>query len=386
MRAMKHRTYRDDPSLRREYSDAESRAGRGLQASLKADLPEVRALGDEILADLDATTLGVGWWQAALSPCARALIADYLLMTVRSIETNLLDARLHELEALSAWADVERWHAQPQQVVPRESPTRTLRARRPLDELPGVLFQIHVAGFFRAIGSALDCLGGALVGTVGLPCELIKVGFKDARAALNAEKGQSTEADQQIGALRSALDQREKDVGPTAWLPWTLEMRNMLVHRARRMSYVAPRADTSITLAPNGRPFISWTPHLFLPRAPARSDIEDLVDSADLGEISIHAPVQQLLGAIRSATAQFVAGTAKDATCLWQVRRQNPMLLPQSPKQWKMGRKQRPGFGFADSTPLDTDALVVGTEMRDRLRAAGVLDDRKGAIWGSPRP
>jgi len=156
------------------------------------------------------------------------------------------------------------------------------------------------------------------------------------------------------------------------------------VHRARRMSYVAPRADASKTLAPNGRPFIRWTPHLFLPRAPARSDIEDLVDSVDLKEVAIHAPVDRLLGSIRSAATHFVAGTAKDATRLWRVRREDPTLLPQSPKQWKIARKPRPGFGLDDSTPFDTSALIVGTEMRNRLLAAGVSDDRKGDIWGDP--
>ena len=48
------------------------------------------------------------------------------------------------------------------------------------DELPRKLEDMHICGFFRAIGSSLDCLGAAIIGVLALPNNLRKADIGDA--------------------------------------------------------------------------------------------------------------------------------------------------------------------------------------------------------------
>src|ERR1051326_1640033 len=72
--------------------------------AIGARLPNVRILTDEILADLDTTSGGIGWW-SGLSWARRVLISDHLISCALSVETNAVEARLHLLEAMGCWEE-----------------------------------------------------------------------------------------------------------------------------------------------------------------------------------------------------------------------------------------------------------------------------------------
>jgi hypothetical protein len=89
----------------------------------------------------------------------------------------------------------------------------------PIDELPERMGNLHVAGFFRAIGSALDCLGAVVVGVVALDTPLLKTDFDHARDALsNASKAPKTPGEQLQANFGKALEDLIKSVGPEDWL------------------------------------------------------------------------------------------------------------------------------------------------------------------------
>jgi hypothetical protein len=92
----------DVDRLSREYGAAEPRPGR-LARALHADVAVFRELGDEILGDFDEHALGVGWWAPHPGTSRRILIGDQLFACVRSVETNLVEAALHLLEAAESW-------------------------------------------------------------------------------------------------------------------------------------------------------------------------------------------------------------------------------------------------------------------------------------------
>src|SRR4051812_5112140 len=73
--------------------------------ALGLSVPHVRTLLGEIQGDLDTTNHGIGWWKDALPLQQNILIADQLLLSTSTIEANLVDARLHMMEAFDHLAE-----------------------------------------------------------------------------------------------------------------------------------------------------------------------------------------------------------------------------------------------------------------------------------------
>ena len=89
-------TRADVERLGREYAAGEPRDGR-LARALQVEVPVWRQLTDDILEDLDEHVLGVGWWAPGPGTSRRILISDHLYNCARSVETTLIEARLHFL-------------------------------------------------------------------------------------------------------------------------------------------------------------------------------------------------------------------------------------------------------------------------------------------------
>ena len=72
-------------------------------AALGMELPNVTALGTDILADFtEQPPYGIGWWAPAPGTSRRILIADQLYCCVASVAGNMTEAALHWLEYLDA--------------------------------------------------------------------------------------------------------------------------------------------------------------------------------------------------------------------------------------------------------------------------------------------
>jgi hypothetical protein len=87
-------TRADIERLSQEYSAGEPVEGR-LARALHVDMPVWRQLGDAILRDFDDQAFGVGWWAPEPGTSRRILISDHLYNCVRSVEINLIEARVH---------------------------------------------------------------------------------------------------------------------------------------------------------------------------------------------------------------------------------------------------------------------------------------------------
>ena len=153
----------DVNKLDEPYTNSRVDTDRRFHSSIGADIPSAGVLVKEIFGDLDTQSFGIYWW-ASVNVEERILISDYLYQCAESIETNLVEAKLHYLEWLHAR---ERHNERIADVISRtpygEIQGQMPPSKAPIDDLPNKLEGMHVCGFFRAIGSSLDCLGGAII-------------------------------------------------------------------------------------------------------------------------------------------------------------------------------------------------------------------------------
>ena len=76
---------------------------------------------------------------------------------------------------------------------------------KPADDLPHLMAALHIAGFFRAVGSALDCLGGAIIGVLALPASILKADIDKAMSSLDRVKNPVTDGERVQIAFRTEL-------------------------------------------------------------------------------------------------------------------------------------------------------------------------------------
>lgn len=354
--------------------------------ALGVDVPAAWQLSRDIFADLDEAGQGIGWWAPHPGRSRRILISDHLVQCARSIPVNLIEARLHLLEATDQWERQSDALADAVQLDAAGGLSVSIgRTRiRPRDDLPRAMTDLHVAGFFRAILSALDCLGAVIVGVAALPTSLLHADLARARRAL-AQTSASAQG-QKLGlyaSLAASLEAIIASSGPPGWLVWTSDFRHMVVHRARRLQSVQLRPRQPMIYGPDGGLVLRTDAVVHLPRDPGRSDVEVLL-STGLASVLTENAGQTIAGVLRSAVTLIDATAAELVTC-WAQRRTNPALLTQPRDQWPAGPStDSTGFpGYAPgSLPYDPTDTVSDPSTLRRLRASALLDDIRG-LWTS---
>ena len=372
----------DIERLNKEYPAGEPREGR-LARALRVDVPIWRELGNEILDDLDEHVFGVGWWAPHPGTSRRILISDYLYNCVRSVDTGLVEARLHLTEAMDAWERDSDFYARTVSLTrDRNLKVEMPERKRPLDEITSAMAMLHSVGFIRSIAGALDCFGASVIGVMALRTNLLRADLDSARRALAAVAGvnQGERLQAQFGA---ALEVLIEGARPSGWFRWVVDLRNTLIHRGRRLQMSELRPMPSGLVGPDGRPVIRTDVIHQLPRDPGRSDVEMFLDAA-------HAPVltesaeMTLLGVLDS-TLRLIAeggGLLLDA---WRSRRGSPALLPQPREQWPAGPStETAGFdGYAPgSMPYNPTQLRSDATLVRRMLAASLGDAAIGA-WAT---
>lgn len=348
---------------------------RRFHSSLGADVPSANLLTTEIWNDLDARTFGVSWW--TLPDEERILISDYLYQCAYGIETNLTEAKLHYLEWLDARdrqnariADVVQFNAfdEPDVKMP---PTTA-----PIDDLPNALEALHICGFFRAIGSSLDCLGAAIIGVLALNTGLRRSDIGTAERALAAAT-----ADPQKDFLTFYNDAKSR-VGVKDWLLWTTQYRNMLIHRGRLIVQHQLIQRKNPLLDSKGKTIIRTDATTHLSRFPDKSDVETwlkppprvLNEDADI-----------TLQGIFKSCRDFEEVVSQHLVKIWKERRTNPTLLDQPKSQWKNPSVLVDFDGYStQDKEVGGDLGIVNPLVARRMKAAAV-DDNHRSLWASSR-
>jgi hypothetical protein len=357
-----------------------SRTEESFAVALGVHLPHAAKLEAAIVRDLDPATFGVGWWSAypALGDKRRILIGDYLAVSTASIETNLVEAQLHLFELLDYW---EQQNARMADAVVVDPQSGTVRVKFPkptcpLDGLPDASSALHVAGFFRAINSALDCLGAAIVGVAALNLSIVTTDFDKARTNLTSKANKANDPRQ---AFNAKVDELIGKAGPEGWLTWTAKFRHMLLHRARRLQDGSLEQRKPVLLGPDGNPVLraDVVPHL--PSEPARSDIDAFRDHTVERYLSEHAS-ETVHGILKSAVF-LIDGIAEQLCVLWEDRKNDPQLLAQPPEQWPKTSVPDP-TRFAGYAPeLSTVNQITGNDTLVRRLSCAAIADAQRHRW-----
>lgn len=358
----------------------------GFARAVGVEVPAVRRLCREVFDDLDDQVFGVRWWASHLGTTRRILISHHLVQCVRSVEINLIEASLHLLEAADYWEQESDFWAD---VIARRPDGRlefqSRRRATPADDLARRMATLHAAGFVRAIGSALDCLGACIIGVLALPRNLLRADFRDAQEALtDATTTVTTPGGELQARFHRLLDAAINDVGPTGWLSWTFDFRNMLVHRGRRWQpyQLLPRPER--IFGPDSQVIPRMMAVEQLPNDPAKSQVEAFV-AVDQRPPVLTEHAEVTLRGVRRSTVDLVTQAATGLVDAWLTRRAAPDLLIQPAAQWPQGLS-RATSGFVGyrpgSVPYDPTQVRVSPDDERQFRTAA-LDDATRPRWAS---
>jgi hypothetical protein len=210
---------------------------------------------------------------------------------------------------------------------------------------------------------------------------ILRADFDRARARLSKITGAAKDGEKMQAEFAARLEANIANSGPQGWLDWTLDFRNMLVHRGRRFEYGQFLPRTPSLFGADGQPLLRARRVTHLPRDPSRSDIEVFLDTPWTMVLSEESrrTHQGLIGSTKS----LVETAATDLIALWRWRRNHPGSLKQPAVQWSTGRStQSTGFnGYAPgSVSVEPGLAIVHPVTARRFRSAA-LDDRVRSEW-----
>ena len=354
------------------------------RAAIGIKLPHWASLETEIFADfVEQQPYGIGWWAPEPGTSRRILIADQLSCCLASVMGNMTEAALHWLEYLDASERDSARLAHAVKIVRSGLVIDPPRPRSASEQLAPHLVWMHQAGLIRAIASSLDCLAGVTIGVAALANSILKADFKQARAVLariNGAAGAGPKAQAEFGAqLEGAI----AAAGPQGWIDWTLDLRNMLVHRGRRIELGQYLPILPVLLGPDGKPAPRARRVSHLPRDPGRSDIEVFIDTP--WNMVLPEEGARTLQGLMNSTVLLLEAAAGHLLDLWRWRRAHPGDLRQPTDQWRNGpSKHSTGFnGYAPgSLPLEPSMGMMHPVTARRFHAAAV-DDAARRQWAT---
>ncbi len=333
-------------------------------------------LGKEIHDDLDTSTFGISWW-SHLNQQERILVSDYLYQCVYGIEANLIEARLHyymwqnvrdlQDERIKDAVQLNR-HGMPETKLPEST--------KPYDDLPNKLEGMHITGFFRAIGSSLDCLGAAIIGVLGLQKKLRRCYFKDAQNSFSNLENAQPPAKPIHFEFRDAYNKAVANCGPIGWIYWATLYRNSLVHRGRPVwtHQLFPRSIIDTPWATSFRN--SQETHL--EKYPDWSDVESWAKTVHpiLAE-----EANRTLSGLYDSAMKFSEAICEELLTVWKKRRIDPNLVKQPKNQWTLSGKRSEFNGYSSLHEVEFDEVTTSPLLVKRMKAASVYPKSARNLW-----
>ncbi|MFC1540364.1 hypothetical protein ACFL41_02600, partial [Gemmatimonadota bacterium] len=324
------------------------------------------------------------WWNSDLDDHRRILIGDHLLLCSSSVSTNLLEARLHLSELFDMWSR-EAHHKERMfdvdddgNLVQSDDRTNILEAL-----LWGKMGELHATGFIRAVASTLDCLASTIIGVLAIPMPILTADFRKLRRWSTELVTPSSDLEviqmEYFALLESAIE----SAGPNEWVEWTIDYRDMAVHRARRL-VTGQVGITSYILNQRGQKIPKAEVTKDFPNSPRMSDVEALRGPepsfvlTESGEETVRGVMESLLYLLRESTPPLLD--------IWGNRRDEPDLHYQPKKQWPRipSVEKRKFEGYSPGTePFNPKAIFAGEGLSIRLKAAALLDEEYEKFWGS---
>lgn len=312
------------------------------------------------------------FWGHDESDSDSADFRDYVLGCIEGVASNLQSLAYHHAAhrgmRYAQDADMKKFMEQFGTPYPKHGNRRFAERHREVE--------VHFDGVVQSLASALDCAAGAFVGIAGLQTQiqradlssLVKVSlatgedaFTDgAHRALRKTQSDKMRATQ-VNALLG-IAQSLRAAGPDGWLDWALGIRNMVVHRERRLSFIVQ----------DKRQF-RW----LSPQNPHASNMQAIRSSqGDLESYYIHEDNLDVADGLARSTAASIVGMAAVLSSALSQRadlgREGHVELE---AQWK---SQRPapsfeGYGHARVSIPRNAGIHINPADAERLIQAGLL-------------
>lgn len=359
----------------------DDRRDRRFDSSIGADIPSANRLVTEIFNDLDTQSFGVSWW-TSLPVQEKILISDYLYQCADGIETNLAEAKLHYWEFLDAR---EKENKRIVDIIYRDSDgsvrIKMPPSEAPIDDLYKHLEGLHICGFFRAIGSSLDCLGGAIIGVLALPASLRWNDIGAAEKALKKITAQKNTGEQLQADFRDFFEDVKTGSGPEDWLEWTTQYRNMYIHRGRRSTFNQIISNDAGLLDARGQLIPRATTTLHLAKHPDKSDAEAMI----LRDITLSEDADVTLKGVFKSCRELEENICERLVTIWAERRGNPSLLEQPLAQWNKESKSCTFDGYEPTAPEPGDDVMMSHPILHQRALAASVDDAHRQLWDNSR-
>lgn len=342
-----------------------------LRAALGLETPEL----DSFLSILEGELSAEAWGFERLSELEeeqRALVSDQFLSAAYGLQDALTDASVTRRE-----------------VHEHTGPTG-IRYSGKGDSLSDMLRYVQlrrsVAGFFDAVGTALDCLAAILVVATRAPISVQRADFGQLRQLDSDAQHKAFEQDipqsqRDIwSALSDALAAAESE-GPEGWLDWSLEMRNALTHRGRVTNiYLPRRISGQIAVPPNSEPQALFRYDLFLRRRPWLPEIEGMLAANSLPDSVLDEPAGRTVDGLHAALVTFVESLVVWCCECWGSP---PSEVIAPVKRWVL--PAMPAIAFDGSAPGGTTAVsgAIGGINQEHIRLAERL---RVARQDDPKP
>jgi hypothetical protein len=339
-------------------------------------------LGHQMLRDLDLESGGIHWLLA--DTATRILVSDQLVGTLETLGQNLtacehhlrgFEAANNRLDSITLreWKRDLKKGIRPSVIAAPSQARDTLLCDR----------DSHIAGFFRAEGSVFDNTATAIAILAALPVDIVRrFTWGSLRRAFDKVVGSEEPAVAQTG-LWHRIEELITDSGPPGWLDWTVSMRNMLVHRPRRIWMARPVFTPSM-----GNPQ-SLRTSLMLPKDPDLSTVEVMRDAVGFSASLLTEDASGTMTGVFDSTKRFTEAVCAELHSFAQRRRTQPELLRQPVEQWR-GRSIIPEIGgprFDGYHPHSVESLGEEDVMSShealvlRMQAAFVLDGAQRSSW-----
>ncbi len=353
----------------------------GIETSFLRYLPETPKLDlviSALTADLERGDAGFTWINGPTA--LKVLLSDYAITAATTCSQSVKEAALHLQEHESALGDrLGVFKAYAQGLVEAGQPV-DLDPPSEERDLADLRRNIHMVGFFRAIGTALDNVGAMASIVGGLPiCVVENFTFPKLiwNMNLNAKASHQASQDDLIMALGRCSSLSE----PDGWLEWSLEMRNMLVHRPRRLWFIT----TGLSNPSTGQRNSDWS--YMLPRSPEWSDVEMWRSASQIGDNFVPQESSVILNGVLSNTSTLVEELSTEVSKLIFLRRSNPDILIQPLDQWRktvLPATSKAGnfHGFGPPREMtNTDSISLSQIDHARMRSASFFDAEARNRW-----
>lgn len=346
-------------------------------------LAQATQLEAEIFADLDEDNGGTRWMHGILDVPRNCLITDYLISSLRGLQSALVGAsyeleRYHEARTSEDFALKQRLRKAREQNLPE---TAGLTPQTIEDRTKALRVQLSSEHFTMHLGQALDRSAACVSAVGGFPNDLLTISWtKIADRARNglprdrSIRGTQSEQgyDRQAAFLKAIAEVIARHRSAFEWL-W--QFRHSTLHRSPMINWVV-QAQTGKNSFKMVRPF---------PRQPAWGFHESMVagERHDMNSLLILRDPGDVLDGLWEILRELMETSIAAMNQLWIERRESPTLILQPVRQWaKIGSGrifEFDGYGSTLRTSPDSSIHISPNETK-RIRAAKLFDT-DGDVW-----